>query len=640
MRFQYSLKALRPAATHRRYVTCAAVLLIAAYCTYVVNLDFDLGLRPEHTALPVAVVVEGPAEDELATIEIREGQRTRPKRWFQRSSGACRWEQPTAGLMDQVVLFVPDETLAKVRTVRVCVGEAEFAFAGSELRETWKWQEAKVGLGGWIRRPGTLFRSHRGLSATRSRLWWQTRRMNWPGDGLFVGRFLGLFVPMVVYLVAGWIAAAWLLAKPGRKQWLRRGLGLDGQEGQDAPEAVGHARASFGWALAALGVFATGMTLLELQEPYYFTEDDTFSQFFPTILDGCRSLDAGIFPVWNPQQFLGSPTSSLGYYALTYPGTYGSYLVARHVLGNEMLSMEVFSILHLGAGLLAMFWAAQCAGISPPLAAAAGLSYVLSGFALVAGRSWYYMAPVHLWTPLLIVGVIGLQSGRVGIRWVLAMGLVIGAFFHAGNVQMWAYSVGFFLLAITLLVVLCAVPLPRALWVLPALALGLGLSAPLLLVQGQEASHIQRAASGNGIDRALVAVLLPYPLADAPHPNGHGGSMGPLYYSGTVFAAACLAWGTVALGLVMTWRNRNWFAWMRRGLVRNVWLACAAVAVIMALGDTGLVWTITSKLPGLNKFTNPFKFLAYTNLFFALAGALVLERTLAARCAARTFGEV
>ncbi|MCC7086039.1 MAG: hypothetical protein IT427_13635, partial [Pirellulales bacterium] len=97
------------------------------------------------------------------------------------------------------------------------------------------------------------------------------------------------------------------------------------------------------WLLVGLVFVAGLLAAMELRQPYYFVQDDNLSQFLPVVLHGCRSMfHDGTFSTWNPHQFLGSPTSSLGTYALTYPPTYLSYAIADWGLGNEYATLDVF----------------------------------------------------------------------------------------------------------------------------------------------------------------------------------------------------------------------------------------------------------------------------------------------------------
>ena len=59
----------------------------------------------------------------------------------------------------------------------------------------------------------------------------------------------------------------------------------------------------------------------------------------------------GTFPDWNPYVFMGSPLLRWAIWSFTYPPQGLSYAIARHLLGNEFATMEVFAALHLSSAL-------------------------------------------------------------------------------------------------------------------------------------------------------------------------------------------------------------------------------------------------------------------------------------------------
>lgn len=386
----------------------------------------------------------------------------------------------------------------------------------------------------------------------------------------------------------------------------------------------------WGWLLLGWLVLAGALAGLEMMQPYYFAQDDNLV-YNPPVLVSCQSLERGVFPTWNPYELMGEVTSSQTDHALTYPFTYLAYFIARHILGQQYLFNDVFCILHLLLGYAAMYWAARVLDMRPALAMLAALAAVLSGCALIMGRSYFHTTPVLVWMPLLIVAVAKLQQGAVNWRWVLFTGGVIGFACHSGNGQMWTYEVCFFLLAVGLAVSVRAIAPRAALWVLPALLLGLAIGAPLIVPQAIFASGLPRVGRwGGGISAGLAAMLLPYPLARAPHPNGWGSTdlqyMGEFYYSGTLFVAiAGLCW-LAGAGLVIACHCDSKL--VRDLVARNLWLLCAGVAFDLALGPEGISWPLTSVLPIFKWYTGPFKLLLYLNIFIVLGAGVVLERIL------------
>jgi hypothetical protein len=380
---------------------------------------------------------------------------------------------------------------------------------------------------------------------------------------------------------------------------------------------------SWRWLVAGFCFVAGLLAMLEWRQPYYFVQDDNLSQFLPVVLQGCRSLfHDGVFPTWNPHQFLGSPTTSLGTYALTYPPTYLSYAVAEGVLGNEYATLDVFCILHLLVGYFATFWACRVMGIRPSLAATAAVCFALAGFFLIAGKSWYYMTPVAAWTPLLIGLLERYRLGNVGGKWVLATGGVLGVLFHSGNAQMWSYAMLFYFAAVAILLVCRTVDWSQIFPAVAALLVGLAIAAPLLVAQFAELSGLPRRAGDGSMLQFLPSMFLPYPVVVARFPGVDETpdfeQMGHMNYAGTVFSVAA------ALGMLSLIAYR----WNRRTAAANVWLLLAWMALLFTFGRSGGLWYVLAKFPPFSSFKHPFKFMAFATLFMVVGGTLLIERGL------------
>ncbi|HUE72396.1 MAG TPA: hypothetical protein VMP01_16040 [Pirellulaceae bacterium] len=377
------------------------------------------------------------------------------------------------------------------------------------------------------------------------------------------------------------------------------------------------------WPVAGLLLLAANLALLEYRHSYTFTHDDNLSQFLPVILQSCRGFfDDGAFPTFNPHQYAGSPTASLGTYALTYPPTYASFAFARWVLGDENATIEVFGIAHLLAGYCTMFWAGRTIGLRPALAAAGGLCFALCGFFLIGGRSWYYMLPLATWLPLVAIAIWRLGRGPIGWRWVIGTGLLLGILFHAGNAQMWIYAVSFIGLAGVYVVLYGGQSWRIMAAIACATGLGLAIAMPLFLPQYLETAQLKRFAGGEPIVRGLFGLLAPWPLSFADRPGMAETSnirfTTQFYYAGTVFTAAS------AIGLF----SCAVYRWPRRVVTANVLLAMGLVAFIYALGRPGMAWGLTGELPVFKQFRHPMKYLAFVHLFGILGGGLILERLL------------
>jgi hypothetical protein len=377
------------------------------------------------------------------------------------------------------------------------------------------------------------------------------------------------------------------------------------------------------WPAAGFLAVLIALLLLERAYPYYFVQSDNLAQNLPVILWGCRNFFHGVFPAWNPYQYAGSPIASVGWYALTYPFTYLSYGFAKTVLRNENALLDVFSIAHLLAAYVVIHWAIRRERCRPAIAAFAAASCALSGFALIFSRSWFQFAPPLFWTALMVICVQELGRRRASARWILAFGATIGLFFHAGHLQMWVYSLMLIDFALLLLLLSRAISYYDLLAALSAHLVGFAIAAPLLVPQALATYHSLRRPESAGIWSGLAGLLLPVTLSRATHPLNwsSGRPIGEMYYSGTVFVA--LVAGLLISLLVLRWRQRL--------VAANVWFLCALLALVLALGSRGVLWTGLAYLPGFDRFRYPFKFLGCFVLFATTAGAIALERLFVSR---------
>jgi hypothetical protein len=508
------------------------------------------------------------------------------------------------------------QALADLERLQIDIGTTTFSFDRERIEREWVEVKDKPN-------DNRVFDVSSAVRARRSFFRRFDQIINWPGDMCLL--------PPILTIIGCAMAVVLISLQLRKPKWADRLLRLADFTTTPALAAGKQdERAGYGWFLAGSAFMLVSLTLLEVAQPWNFSQDDNFSQFLPVILQGGSCVNDGIFPTWNPYQLLGAPTASMGVYSLTYPPTYLCYFTARYLLGDARLTIEVFCILHLYAGYVATFWCARMTGLRPALAVLASLSFALSGYQLIAGRSWYYMTPVAVYAPLLFGALMQLVQGRPTWRWVLGTGLAVGLFFHSGNAQMWAYTMLFLGVAGLLLMASGQLTLRQTQLAIPALLLGLAVAAPLLVPQAAATAGLKRVGgSGVGIVGGLPCLLLPYPLGSAGHPEKWGADqalMCHIYYSGTVFlGAGMFASLAVAMSLlVFRWKRSE----LRRLLSANIWVACGLVAFLLALGSRGLLWTWLCRLPVFDKFNHPFKFLPFMTLFLVLAGGVWLERSI------------
>lgn len=380
------------------------------------------------------------------------------------------------------------------------------------------------------------------------------------------------------------------------------------------------------WWLIGLTFVLAAVGWLELLHPYFFCQDDALCLELPGVLLACRAVWQGLSPEYNPYIFLGCPAQAI---VGVYPPTYLSYAVARHVLGDENATFEVFALLHLVAGYCLTHAVARRLGIGPPLAALAAATFVLSGPVLVMARCWSSFAVPAAFIPLCALLVDRLRDREPDWRWPACLGLALGLFYHAGFPQLFVLGGGIMLVHAATLAMLRLVPAWRLRWLAPALAFGAALAIPLFLQQWRLSWEIDvsSAGGGDGVAGNLLAILLPYPLARGALPNGWGNFNlqwgGHLYYCGTILTASFLA----ALAAGLRHRLQGTPAVEPVGRETRMPLALAVpaiVALLLSLGEHGGLWWMMGLLPvGLRN--NPFRAMPWFAFFSGLAGAIHLQ---------------
>ncbi len=361
------------------------------------------------------------------------------------------------------------------------------------------------------------------------------------------------------------------------------------------------------------------LIFLEWRQPYYFTQEDTNTIFFPIIVQAMRGFfEHGIFPTWNGYELMGAPSTTLGFYALTYPVTYLCYGVSRFLLGNEYLTIELFAWVHLFAGYALTCALLRMLHVRPRIAVAVALGFALLGYNLIAGRSWYYMEPTVAWLPALAISLVMFMQGTLSWRWVWGTALVIGLYFHSGNVQMWCY--GMMMWGMGMLWVLLV---KRESWrqlerVMVAGVAGVALALPLAIPQFLESIDLPRSALDVTIAGGLSNMLLPWPLAKSAPTWSDFEYSGTLYFSGGVFIFLFFLRCVAELTHSCTGARRE-------TLLASCFPLLAIFAFILAMGERGLIWGWMEPFLPFSRFRMPFRILPFVTFFMLVSGALMAE---------------
>ena len=281
----------------------------------------------------------------------------------------------------QIAFNIPANDFEKISTIKVSIGEREFSVTPAQLVEQ-HWTISPQRTPG-----GSVMHLVAPASVRAESSWfpWQADIKNWPGDGVvFRPAFFALGLLAMLFVVR-------YSTSRRDETWVQRGLTAANviTEKELVPRAESWCRLAAGAAVPA-----AALVMIEIFQPFYFTQDDVFSaRVARHDLYGPQSL-------FRRHSRLGSLSvagRSLGQpgWPNSIPPTCLAYFIARYLLGNEYLTAEVFAVLHLVVGYLLVYWLSRKVGMRPALAAAAGLSLTLSGFLLIVGdcgarprRSW------------------------------------------------------------------------------------------------------------------------------------------------------------------------------------------------------------------------------------------------------------
>ncbi len=378
--------------------------------------------------------------------------------------------------------------------------------------------------------------------------------------------------------------------------------------------------------LLGLAIVVILFLFMEYQHPYTFLKDDNLNQFLPVVLEGMKQLEQRSLPVWNPYQYTGTPLLEIGTYAVLYPGTWISYAIAR-MLGNTFATFEIFALMHLLLGYLMMFVLVK-RKVSAKVACLSALSFVFSGYILIAARNWYYVLPSAVFLPTIFY-LLHRANEEDNLKLWIYLGIVRGMYFYGGNAQYVAYTA---LFEIVYLLLLAKREYKNSLEVLEKFGVSVLITAiivaPLALAQLGIAQLSSRGdhspldylltTASHPLD-TLLGQFITYPLYKAQDTFAKApSSFSNLYYYGTLFFIA------VIFAIIRAIRERG-KAWLKQVDPAIILGLCA---IILSWGWRGIVYSIGVILPIFNDFTHPFKITLYVAFFFCMGGAQEVEERL------------
>ncbi|MHB1319865.1 MAG: YfhO family protein, partial [Anaerolineae bacterium] len=344
-----------------------------------------------------------------------------------------------------------------------------------------------------------------------------------------------------------------------------------------------------------------------------FYGGDTARLYLPQQRALSTALQEGALPWWSPDIGAGYPLIAEGETAALYPLN-----LALHALFAPELVITVSILLHLFLAGLGMAWLAQAIGISRGAALLSAVVYALGGF-MIAHTSHLSVVSVSAWLPWLLVllhrAMVAPLPGK-RVAWSLALGAVAALQFYAGHAQM---SLLILLPVIGWALFLILADEQRAVMVrrlvLPALGIlaGVALAAPQLLATLELAGLSQRAG---GLSSVYFTSYSFHPLMTATFVSPF--LLGNPYPEGSIELMGYV--GLAPLGL-------SWIA-LTRGRLKIRWLLAALLGggLLLAFGRSNPLYLILERIPPINFFRVPARYLLWTSAALALLAGMGLDR--------------
>ena len=354
----------------------------------------------------------------------------------------------------------------------------------------------------------------------------------------------------------------------------------------------------------------------------FFLQDDNFHQFFPVICQSCRDFfEKGLFPEINPYQMGGMPTLSTGLYALTYPFTYISFAISKYLFKNEIYTMEIFAVIHILIAYVLSYIAGRMCKIKPVFSSLYSICYCLSGWSLFILRSWYFMIGITAFAPLIIIMIQHLRNLEKGFNFkhIFLYGILTGLLAHAGNIQMWGYFTGFYILSCFILFILKEIYLKKLISAFFVVLTGVCFASPILYLTGVLFKDIERAVyTGLNLFPYVLSVIIP----DYILKHFRNSLFGQAFYSGTVgMTFTILLFAAIIIALT-TKNNIS----VKQIFKDNIFLFIGIFALILSFGESFYLWDWLHSFGNLKYLRQPVKMVVFVNLFLLLSGFLTASR--------------
>lgn len=344
-----------------------------------------------------------------------------------------------------------------------------------------------------------------------------------------------------------------------------------------------------------------------------FFERDILSYWYPGMIAFRRAVSEGAWPLWNPHMGFGAPLLADASFQLAYPPTWLALLLPLATY------YKLFAAGHCAWAGLGAFVLGRRIGLGAVAAAAAGVTFALSGPFLSAASLFHHYAGAA-WMPWVLASFESLIRGP-GLAAAVVLGFAGGGQFLAGSGDVCLVTA---LLGVARLGWHLLRSRPRfgtlrpfARWVLVAATLALALGAPQWLPTAEQVARGSRPGQGEAgtfwslHPLSLVDLVVPRLVSGAPFEGAARQAVfegrTPLL-SGLYVGVATLALGALAL--------------RSGGHGPPLAASAAAFFLLVSLGRHTPLYEALSSVPGVALMRYPQKHLLGFSLCVAVLAGL------------------
>lgn len=588
-------------------------LVVAVCLPLAVWSQFREVLLKARFAEPVTITLRGIEGDTGESVRIFQSADNVALQPFGKVAGAATWRLDDNWLF-RIIIKCSPAAWTSISGAKVDIGNRRVELDRDELQQDWLVSQSDASGSVVTENPVVTLQSPEGIWIETSQSIIRTRPLNWPGDGVIASHIIGqtLLYSLPLYGI---------LFLPKRSPRLLRlaqlKLRLTMRRHSRHSDSV---RSSAIADIVGIAFLMAAFCFLELRTPFFFVQDDVPLEEFPLILVGCRGVWSGHLPEWNPYVGMGVPLWTRGASSLTYPPLYLSYAIARHIVGNEYTTMEVFALLHLVAGFLLCRRVCTIVGCGDFAAVVASLSFVLSGPILILGRGWHNFMPLVVWTPGIALCLELLRRHDTGWKWLWGTAGCLAMPIHVGFPQCVVIYFGLFAGILMAIVLGRCISWRAASKGIAASVLAVALGFPVLWHQIQFSKGVKiQPLSSWSAKPGLAAMLLPSPLmtANPPFEYSQRPDFTHFYFVGGVLAVCWLAGSLLVVG-------RKFSAWDSGP---RLWWWTALVFLALSIGDEAGLWRVLGELPIMgNLARHPIRVLPFFVFGAVVSGGFVFDR--------------